>query len=135
MKEGDVVDEIEPAVSSTLGEEERTAKRKLVEGTSALRWTYNVDLSKLAEQHELGIGKDVRAKVDLALEDSLYNVWNDRKYDHAKYDEIGSSDMKDMAKAREDVMKPGRHWHLSCSAFEPGSWYRSLDSEKVRASQ
>lgn len=36
----------------------------------------------------------------------------------------------DMAKALEDLMKPGVHAHVFCSAIQLAPWYEALASEK-----
>lgn len=58
------MDEIEPAVSSPLSKERRTTMSKLVEHMTPLCCIYDVDLINLSEEDELGVGKNLRGKLD-----------------------------------------------------------------------
>lgn len=56
MKEGYIVDEIEPATSSILSRVRRTTMRKIVKGRALLCNLYDVDFRNLTEEHEICIG-------------------------------------------------------------------------------
>lgn len=47
---------------------------KLLKGASLPCFIYDMDLRSLAEEPDLGFGKDLSAKVDFVLVDSPYNV-------------------------------------------------------------
>lgn len=85
----------------------------------------------LTEQHDLGVGDELGEKVDYFLADPRYNVLSDQNDDYAKYDVFSLSNLKDMANVLGDMMKLGRHEHVSCSALQFVFWYIALVSGEI----
>lgn len=77
MKAENTVDEIEPAVSSALGERERTAIRKCFKEKALLCSICEVAFKHLVEQNTLEVKEDLIGEVFFVLADLLYNVQRD----------------------------------------------------------
>lgn len=92
---------------------------------------YDVDLTNLADEHGLVVGEDLSGKVDIVLTDAPDNIRGDRNDAHVEYDVFDSSGMEDMAKVLREVMKPGAHWHVFCSAIQFALLYKALSLEKM----
>lgn len=71
---------------------------KLINKMAPFRSIYKTDFRNLTKEHDLVVGKDLSAKVDLSLTNPSYNVRRDRNSSHPKYDLLGSRYMKDMAR-------------------------------------
>lgn len=71
----------------------------------------DMDTRNLAEKDELEVGEDRIKTVDFLLAGLPYNVRRYEKDDHAEYNVLGTNDIKDMVKIRENVMRPGAHGH------------------------
>lgn len=74
MKMEGVVDEVEPATSSTLSEEEKISMRKPIKKMASFRVIYDADFRNLVEKHQLGVGEDLSRKVDLVLVGPPHNL-------------------------------------------------------------
>lgn len=130
MKEKGIVDRSKPTASSTLQEERSTAMGKLVKSMSLFCSIYDVEFQSLVGDHEPFLKKDLSGKVDIVMADPLYTLRRDRKDGPSEDDVFGLDDMKDMAKVREDVIKPATHGHLFCSALQFALQYRAPASQK-----
>lgn len=106
MKEEDVVHEVTPAASSTLVKDEKIGMSKIVEEVAAVSSIYDIDCRNLAKAHEFSTEEDLSGKVNLVLDEPIYNMRRNRNDDHADYDVVGLSDMKEMIKVLRDLMKP-----------------------------
>lgn len=74
----DIVDEIDPAASSTLSKEGATAMSKRVWEMDHLCSTNDVDFKKWSEEHEFSVGVDLSGMVDGLLASPPYNIRRDR---------------------------------------------------------
>lgn len=117
MERSDILDEIEPATSSTLSGEKRTVRGKHFKKIALLCSIHNVDFKNFAEEHELGLGENLSAKVNFALADPPYSAQRDLEDNHVEHDVLGSNVMKDMAKVLLYMKKPGAPEHVFCSAL------------------
>lgn len=61
----DIMDEIEFATFSTMSEEQRTRKRRLVKEIALLCFIYEMDFRNLAEEKNLGVGEDLSVRWNL----------------------------------------------------------------------
>lgn len=96
-EEENVVDEREPVAFSTLSEAKSIAISELVKAMVVLCFIYDIDVRKLAEEHELGVIDDVNENINLVMLGTLYNIQGDQKNYRAEYDVFGSNNMNDMA--------------------------------------
>lgn len=93
---------------------------------------YDVEFRNLVEEKKHDVEVDLTRKVDIILADPPYNVRNDQKYDRAEYDTVGSNDMRDIARVPEDVLKPGEHRPVFCTAPQFFLLYRTFALENVK---
>lgn len=56
--------------------------------------------------------------MDFVLSNKVENVQRIGNTLHAAYNVFGLNDMKDMAKALKEVIKPKAHWFMICSALQ-----------------
>lgn len=91
LKGEHIVDDIEPAASSTLTKVERTAMSTLVKKMISLCSTYDIGFKSSAKKHDLSIREVLSGKISFVLADSLYNVRRVLKVYHAKYDVFSST--------------------------------------------
>lgn len=54
----------------------------------------------------------------------------DRNFYHAEHDALDLSDMRYLARVPGDVIKPGAHGHMLCSALQFDLWYKALALKK-----
>lgn len=68
--------------------------------------------------------------MEFVLADPLYNVLRDRNNDHAEYDVLGASGVKDMPRNMEDLLELAAHGHVFYSALQYSLWYRAFALRK-----
>lgn len=90
---------------------------KLMKGMAFVCSIYDMNFRNMAEEHGFDSGEALRGKVSLGFADSLYNERRDRNDEYVDYGVLGLKDIKYMARVLADIMKPGAHAHMSCSAL------------------
>lgn len=128
MKENYLVDEIEPASSATLSEQQKTITRMLKkEGFCVLQ--LHIDLRNSVKEHDREAMEDF---VDggSTLADPLHKVWRDQIVSHAGSGLLGLNDMKDTMKRLKATINPRTSVHFLGSAAQFVPIVQSSDFRK-----
>lgn len=86
MKEGNIVNEINPAASSILRKRRRTAMGVRFSKMAPLRSLHEVSFRNLVEEHENGVGEELSRKANFVMLDPFRSVRRNRKDYLAEYD-------------------------------------------------
>lgn len=70
--------------------------------------------------------------MDFVLADLTYNVQRDQNDDHAVYDVLCLSEIKDVGKVFGYIMKSGEHQHMFSSILQFATCYNALALKKGR---
>lgn len=116
-KEESVVDKVDLTASSTMSEERSTVIKKLLEVMDLVRCIHDVDFRNLVEEHGLGAGEDINAKVNFELLDPPYNEVVDQNAENSKCDVIILEGMRDTTQMLGNMMNPGDPGHAFCSSI------------------
>lgn len=90
--------------------------RKLINAIAPLLSVYDMYFIHLLKDHDLADSEQLAGTVRFVLADPLLNVQRNRSDEHADYDGLDLKVMKNMGKVLGDVMKPGAHGQVFCSA-------------------
>lgn len=96
-----------------------------------LCFIYEVELRKVAEEHDLGVGENPTEKVAFVLIKPPYDIqWNQNDL-YVVYYLFGLNDMEDVATVLKDVKRPGAHGHLFCSALHIDLCYKAFALKQI----
>lgn len=131
----DILNESEPAASSALSGERRTAISELAKLVTLFCSIYNVGLRNIG-----AVARDWRLREserygEPFLAYAPYNVRIVQEKDQAKYDVLDSNHMKDTAKVLADIMNPGAHEHVHCFVLQTPLWDKAFTLKIGRTSQ
>lgn len=114
IRELHIVDKIEPATSSTLGEDIISAMSKPVKEMVPLCFSYFVDFKNSAREHKLGVGEDPSGKANFFQASHSHKLRGARKDCNAECAMFGSNNMKDMVIVSNTLRT--REQMVTCSA-------------------
>lgn len=90
--------------------------------------SFTLGASEFGRWHELRVGEDLSENICLVLTEPPYNVWKDRKNDHARYDIFSSKNTEDIAMVMGDVLSLVAHLQVNWFALQVSIRYKDFHS-------
>ena len=123
----------EPAQSEEFDEQTQKAFDVLVKAMAdRVCVAYNTPFDETAEAHSGGCGEELKGKVQLVMTDPPWNYRRERKLDNSEHDVLSDEDMKRVVDAIIEVLAPGGHVIIFCSAYQFRRWVQLFSSKRVK---
>ena len=127
VKEEDVIETVPALPSTTFSDEVLQAKDLLSKELTQYCVIVPSCFTEFLNVLDIDEGRDIRNQVSLLLCDPPYNTRSEQKKRFSEYDDFGYKDMQAFARLADEVLKPGAHGNIFCSARQFAYWLSSLN--------